>query len=114
MREVIATILSLRGHRCESAENGIEAMEKVMQNRFDAVITDADMHKLDGIALRKELTHHFSKLPVMIMTGDDSSEESAIDAGAREFLRKPSDLSEFIMKFHKILCVQKIATEQKA
>ena len=111
MREVLATILSMSGHRCESAENGVEAMEKVMQSRFDVVVTDVDMPEMDGIALTKELTQHFSNLPVMIMTGDDGSEESAIDAGAREFLRKPFDFSEFIVKFHKILCVQKIATE---
>lgn len=108
MREVLATILSMREHRCESAENGIEAMEKVMQDRFDAVITDADMPELDGIALTKELTQHFPNLPVMIMTGqpDDSLEETAIPAGAREVLKKPFEISELTVRLHRMLHVQ--------
>jgi DNA-binding NtrC family response regulator len=75
-------MLSRRGYRCESTSNGIEAMQKVKQSNFDAVIRDFLMPEMDGIALLGELSHHFSHLPVMIMTGqpDDSLVEMAISA----------------------------------
>ena len=43
IREVLTALLSRRGHRCESAANGREAMEKVAQGQFDVVITDVLM-----------------------------------------------------------------------
>jgi CheY-like chemotaxis protein len=60
IREILATLLSRNGHRCESAANGVEAMVKVTQSRFDVVITDVVMPKMDGIALTKKLTQNFS------------------------------------------------------
>lgn len=114
LREVIAIILSQRGHRCEFAENGVEAMRKVVRNSFDAVVTDVDMPEMDGISLTRILTQQFPNLPVMIITGQphDNSMESAITAGAREFLEKPFDISEFVMRFHKMLRASKVTREK--
>jgi len=105
LREVLATILSRRGYRCESAENGVEAMQKVEETNFDAVVTDIDMPQMDGTALTRNLTQRFPDLPVMIVTGklDDSYKESAINAGAKEFLEKPFEISEFMMKLQRML-----------
>ena len=107
MRETIASILSEKGHQCESAENGLEALQKCKRNKFDAVVTDLDMPGMDGMTLTRELTRCFLDLPVMLMTADDddSLEGSARDAGAKEFLRKPFDVSEFLTKFHRMLDV---------
>ena len=90
VRKALTTLLSQRGHRCESASNGNEAIEKVKESNFDAVITDPQMSEIDGFVLTRELNQHFSDLPVIIMTGqpDESLVESAISAGQREVLRK--------------------------
>ena len=116
MREVVTILLSRRGHRCESATNGIEAMQKVKQSNFDAVITDLQMPEMDGIDLAKEPRQHFPDLPVMIMTGqpDDSLVESTISAGAREVLRKPFEISELMMRLYGMLHIQETTREQRA
>ena len=117
MREVLAIVLSRRGHRCESAANGREAMEKIEQGNFDAVVTDVEMPEMDGIALTKELTRNHSHLPVMIITGspDESYMELALTTcAAREFLKKPFDISEFVTKFHKMLSFQRLTSELAA
>ena len=116
IREVLTILLSRRGHRCESATTGIEAMQKVRQSNFDAVITDLHMPEMDGIVLTRELRQHFSDLPVMIMTGqpDGSLVESAITAGAREVIRKPFAISELTVRLHRMLHVQEPAPEQRA
>ena len=105
LREVLTTLISRRGYQCESAENGVEAMHKATQSSFDAVVTDIDMPQMDGIALTRSLTRRFPDLPVMIVTGrlDDSYMESAITAGAREFLQKPFEISEFMMRLRRML-----------
>ena len=109
IREVLAIVLSGSGYRCESAKNGVEAMQRVRQARFDAVVTDLEMPEMDGIALTRELRQQFSSLPVMVMTGysDDDHRETAFRAGAREFLSKPFDIPDLIKKLHGMLPAHK-------
>ena len=116
IREVLAVILSGSGYRCESAKNGLDAMQRVRQSRFDAVVTDLEMPEMDGIALTREIRQQFSSLPVMVMTGhsDEEYRESAFRAGAKEFLSKPFDLPDLIMKLHRILPGHNLAKEQVA
>lgn len=116
IREMVAVVLSRRGYRCESAKNGLEAMQRVTQIRFDAVVTDIEMPEMDGIALTRELSQHFSELPVMIMTGhsDDSYKEIAFRAGAKEFLSKPFNVPDLIRRLHRMLFDHKFAREQEA
>jgi diguanylate cyclase (GGDEF)-like protein len=59
----------------------------------------------DGITLTKELLKLYPNLPVMIMTGhaDEHAAESAISAGAREFIKKPFFIDEFILRFDKMM-----------
>ena len=116
VREAIAVMLLGRGYRCESAKNGIEALQRARQSRFDAVVTDLEMPAMDGIALTRKLRQYFPDLPVMIMTGcsDDDCKEIAFRAGAREFLSKPFDLPDLIRKLHRILPGHNLAKEQVA
>ena len=115
IREVLTALLSHKGHRCESAANGREAMEKVAQGHFDVVITDVNMPEMDGITLTRELALRFSDLPVMIMTGqlDEHCRKSALSAGAREILRKPFEISEFMVRLHKMVDIQNLHGEQR-
>ena len=116
IREVLTALLLRRGHRCESAANGREAMEKVAQGHFDVVITDVNMPEMDGITLTRELALRFSDLPVMIMTGqlDEHCRKSALSAGAREVLGKPFEISELTAKLRKMLHVQDSVREQRS
>jgi diguanylate cyclase (GGDEF)-like protein len=93
------------GHSCETAKDGIEALERIKQNAFDSAVVDIVMPLLDGIALTRELINLCPSLPVMVMTGhaDEHSAESAIAAGAREFIKKPFPVDEFILRFDKMM-----------
>jgi len=105
MRNLLVSLLSKHGHECETAKDGIEALEKIKNRSFDAAIIDIVMPLMDGIALTQELSKLFPNLPVMIMTGqaDDQFAESAIAAGAREFIKKPFSIDEFILRFDKMM-----------
>ena len=115
IREILTALLSQRGYRCESAANGIEAMQKVRQSNFDAVITDLHMPEMDGITLTRELTLRFPDVPVMIVTGqlDEHFRESALSAGAREVLGKPFEVLELMGRLHKMVDIQNLHGEQR-
>jgi CheY-like chemotaxis protein len=105
IREVIKTLLSLEGHRCESAANGREAMEKVSQSKFDVVITDIHMPEMDGITLTGELTRRFAGLPVMIITAqlDEYTRELALTAGAKDVIEKSFAIPELTGRLQRML-----------
>ena len=105
MRKLIVSLLSPKGHQCVTANNGREALDKIMETKFDALITDIVMPEMDGITLTKELSKHYQNLPVMVMTGytEEYSAETAIASGAREFINKPFSISEFLIRFDKMM-----------
>ena len=103
VRKLLASLLTQRGHRVETAQHGIEALDIIKKNVLDAVVSDIVMPEMDGIVLTRELRKLHPGLPVMVMTGygEKYSVESAIAAGAREFIKKPFSISEFITRFDK-------------
>jgi two-component system cell cycle response regulator len=116
MRNLIVTMLSEKGHRCVTASNGLEALDKIKEAKFDALITDIVMPEMDGIALTKELSNHYQNLPVMVITGhtEEYSAETAIASGAREFIKKPFSVSEFLIRFDKMMRDHKEETHLQA
>jgi two-component system cell cycle response regulator len=104
-RKLIVDLLATKGHQCLTANNGLEALDKIVGTKFDAVITDIVMPEMDGIALTKEVSKHGQNLPVMVMTGytEEYSAQTAIASGAREFINKPFSISEFLIRFDKMM-----------
>ncbi len=104
-RRLIIDLLSQKGHRCLGVENGREAFNRLMEGKFDALVTDIAMPEMDGISLTKEFSRHYQNLPIMVITGhtDEYSAEMAIGAGAREFIKKPFSVYEFLIRFDKMM-----------
>ena len=119
LREMVVIFLSRQGHQCITAGNGIEALSKIHKNKVDAVVTDIVMSGMDGITLTKELLTIYPRLPIMVMTGysKEHPAESAITAGARDFIGKPFSPEEFILRFNKMMSdheiLLKIETKQE-
>ena len=105
VRDLILSLFSKYGHHCETAKDGMEAIEKIKKHSFDSAIIDIVMPHLDGITLTRELINLHPDLPIMVMTGhaDEHSADSAIAAGAREFIKKPFSIDEFILRFDKMM-----------
>ena len=67
VRKLVAALLSKRGHYCSEAAEGVDALDKVVTDKFDAVITDIVMPKMDGITLTR-VTRTISQIAY---NGDD-------------------------------------------
>ena len=79
----------------DTASNGEEALKKLEETRYDAVLSDYDMPVLDGIGLLKQIRGNKSKIPFIIFTGR-GREEVAMDAlncGADFYMQKGGDPS---------------------
>ena len=105
IRNLVVTFLSKLGHSCITANNGNDALNKMRGNKFDAVITDIKMPEMDGIMLTREISRRYPEVPVMVVTAYDEeySAGTAISLGAREFIKKPFSLSEFLIRLQKMI-----------
>ncbi len=74
------------------AKDGKEALEVLNKNPdVDFVLLDIIMPRLDGIETLKYMKKdpRFSKIPVIVLSTDDTQKSRAIDAGANDFINKP-------------------------
>ena len=117
VRKLVVTLLSQKGHQCSQAVDGADALNRAVTNKFDAIITDIVMPKMDGIALTKRSSlKRNPKLPIMVMTGHDNefSSVTAVAAGAKEFIKKPFSLTEFGLRFQKMMSDYELFLEIEA
>jgi DNA-binding NtrC family response regulator len=105
IRNLVVNGLSELGHSWITAIDGVDALNKMGENKFDAVITDITMPNMDGIILTREISNQYPTIPVMVMIGFDEeySVGTAISVGAREFIKKPFSLDEFAIRLHKMI-----------
>ena len=89
IRMLLSQALSSHGYEVSEAENGQDSLEKLKGNRFDLVITDIDMPKLNGIEMLKQMKRAGRKEKVIIMTGNLGGLPEADMPGVVSRLRKP-------------------------
>ena len=79
IRNLLVTFLSRLGHSCFTAIDGVDALNKMKENRIDVVITDVKMPNMDGITLtEKNKTHaKYKHLPVIALTTLAAEEDVA-------------------------------------
>jgi signal transduction histidine kinase len=106
IRELLSRVLSrIGGFQVELAENGEEGLQKISNDSYDLVLTDLKMPKVDGLQLVNEIARIKPETLTVLMTGHGSV-DSALEAmkrGASDYLTKPLNLEELIIRLHKVL-----------
>lgn len=98
-------VIESLGHKVSLAENAEEAMNKIVDGKFDLVFSDIMMPGISGLSLLTILrTVHLCKTPIIAMSilNDKPVMEAAFLAGANDFMVKPftlEGLSETLNKF---------------
>lgn len=107
MRQMVAFALTSGGYNVKEAEDGIAALEVAKTQKFDAVITDVNMPRMDGIELIRQLRAlpSYKFTPLLMLTtesgADKKSEGKA--AGATGWLVKPFDPEQLLATVRKVL-----------
>jgi putative two-component system response regulator len=113
----LGRVLKDHNYDCKAATNGIEAIQKVETYNPDLILLDATIPEIDGIEVCKRLkgdpsTQH---IPIIMMTGPANKKMRAkgISAGANDFLTKPIDRLELMVKMKNLLRVKEIEESLK-
>ena len=98
VRELHARVLNLAGYETETAQDGIEALERLANEPFDLVLTDKHMPRLSGAGIVMALRSAGSRIPIVMVSGS-IAHHPLPDAVAREVfvaLPKPARTAEVI------------------
>ncbi len=91
-RQIELSIFNSAGYYCVGASDGIEAFDILKSSHFDALVTDINMHRMDGLLLIKNIRvlSEFDYLPIVVLTGAYGKYDRAIfiEAGANAYLTK--------------------------
>ncbi|PID78810.1 hypothetical protein CSA17_05175 [bacterium DOLJORAL78_65_58] len=113
MCQYLAILLRKEGFQVRAANGGAQALQLLEQEKFDLVMTDIQMPKMDGIQLLKGVKAMNPNIPVIIMTAY-ASEQSAIDAvnlGAFSYLQKHCKNDEIRMVVRNALALGQARSE---
>ena len=108
MRQLIVFALSrVRTLKVVEADDGVDALKKLAQRRFDVLITDINMPMMDGLKLvsmvRKDAVH--KDVPIIIITTEGAQEDRqrALSLGANAYITKPIQAPQVISKVKELL-----------
>ena len=105
VRESLRRSLAFNGYTVDLAEDGVEALDAIANERPDAVVLDVMMPRLDGLEVCRQLRSTGDDLPILVLTARDSVSErvSGLDAGADDYLPKPFALEELLARLRALL-----------
>lgn len=115
IRESLSYVLKNEGYVVEEATNGKEAYDKVVSNYYDLVITDIEMPQMKGIELLERISALTSQTHVMMITAYGSLDTAikALRFGASDYILKPIEFDELLVKINRLLEMKKLIAENQ-
>lgn len=105
LRLTLKTRLSTGGFQVDSATDGEEALEKLKTSRFDVMLLDINMPKMDGITALGIATELYPQTDIIMLTGfaDFTTAIECLKKGAKDYLVKPIETTELITRLRSLL-----------
>lgn len=105
IRKLMKKFLSLENIECDTAENGLSAQRMIRESAYDALIADLKMPGLDGLSLIKWIRHEGFRMPIIMISahGDIKDAVSALKEGADDYIVKPFDPEELVIKLKNLV-----------
>lgn len=104
IRDLVQKYATFENYESETAENGLESIEKVKHNEYDLVIMDIMMPELDGFSAVKEI-RKISQVPVIMLSARSEEYDKlyGFDLGIDDYVTKPFSPKELMRRVNAVL-----------
>lgn len=117
IREIVASMLTLAGYRCQQASSGMAALAVLESGEeFELMLSDLMMAELDGIGLLERTKEKYPDMPVVMVTAvhDISVALAAIRNGAYDYLLKPFEREQLLATVRRAMENRRLKLENRA
>jgi len=117
IREIVASMLTIAGYRCQQAGSGVEALAVLESGEeFELMLSDLMMAELDGIGLLERTKEKYPDMPVVMVTAvhDISVALAAIRNGAYDYLLKPFEREQLLATVRRAMENRRLKLENRA
>lgn len=113
VRESYIDMLTMLGYEVDSADNGVSGLEKLNNNKFDIVITDLNMPRMNGLETLRHIKKKDIDTEVIVVTGFATIENAigAMKQGAFDYITKPVSMEHVKIVLSK--CMQRIQARRE-
>jgi len=97
--------LSIQGFLVKIAQDGIDGLEQWRSWQPDLIILDIMLPMIDGFSILKTIRQEDEKIPVLILSarGDTKDKVKGLRYGVDDYLSKPFDLEEFLLRVDRLI-----------
>jgi CheY-like chemotaxis protein len=99
---MLTYILNDEGYETVGARDGVEALELLAQSRFDLVLSDVNMPRMDGVALARHIVSSEPNTPIFLMSAYDFDRQEILQLRV-PCLKKPLSLDRLLSEVQKVL-----------
>ena len=102
LNRIISEAMEDEGYSVDSCFNGADALEYALSAKYDVMILDIMLPKLDGLELVRRLRRRGDATPVLFLTARDSVADKVegLESGGDYYLTKPFDFQELLAVVH--------------
>lgn len=115
IRRTLRDILEFERYKVDEATDGLDCLTKVKRNKYDVIISDIKMPRMDGMEALERLEIIAPDVPVIMISGHGDI-ETAVDAvkkGAFDYISKPPDLNRLLITIRNAMDKSTLITETK-
>lgn len=115
LRELFVTTINNAGYRAFGATDGLDALNLMDNTHIDLIVADIMMPKMSGYELTKELRSLGNSIPILMVTAKDDydSLQKGFSFGADDYMIKPVNVNELLLRIQALLRRARINSEKK-
>ena len=114
-RKYMRAVLEDAGYTVFTAANGLEALDMMKKEHIDLMVLDIMMPGMDGYELTKELRDASDNIPILMVSARQlpADKKKGFLVGTDDYMTKPVDEEEMLLRIHALLRRAKIVNEKK-
>jgi len=115
LHETLKLNLEMEGYEVSSAFNGTEALKKIANEYFDLIIMDIMLPEVDGIAVTESVRVNNNEVPILMLSAKNAGSDRVLGLkkGADDYLTKPFNLEELLLRVEKLINKNKKLQEKE-